>query len=140
LSEVAADAERRWEVFDKEHREQFEEPTLLQTRGSKLCHAIVGPPRVRNHLSRWMRLAGLHHTVILESLPSLGRWCLLPWSRHSPNETFHVEVVGKLVVEFQRLEEWCSQLERPATRICDLRLRPPLGRYRLADRLDMADG
>jgi hypothetical protein len=35
---------------DVEHREQFEELTLLQTQGSKLCHAIVDPPRVRNHL------------------------------------------------------------------------------------------
>jgi hypothetical protein len=34
-----------------ERREQFEELTLLQTRGSKLCHTIVGPPRTRHHLS-----------------------------------------------------------------------------------------
>jgi hypothetical protein len=34
-----------------ERREQFEELTLLQTRGSKLCHTIVGPPWTRHHLS-----------------------------------------------------------------------------------------
>jgi hypothetical protein len=32
------------EVSEREHREQFEELTLLQTRGSELCHSIVGPP------------------------------------------------------------------------------------------------
>jgi hypothetical protein len=57
---------------------------------------------------------------------------------HSPNETFHMEVVGELVMKFQKLEEWHSQLERPAMRICDLLLRPPLGRARLADHLDEA--
>jgi hypothetical protein len=31
--------------------EHFEELTLLQTQGFELCHAIVSPPRVRNHLS-----------------------------------------------------------------------------------------
>jgi hypothetical protein len=45
---------------------------------------------------------------------------------HSPNVTFRVEVLGKLGAEFQRLEELCSRLERPDTRICDLLLRPPL--------------
>jgi hypothetical protein len=50
LSDVAADAKNRWEVFEREHREQFEELTLLQTQGFELCHAIVGLPWVRNHL------------------------------------------------------------------------------------------
>jgi hypothetical protein len=45
-----------------EHHTQFQELTLLQTRGSELCLAIVGPPRVRNHLSEEMRLVALHHT------------------------------------------------------------------------------
>jgi hypothetical protein len=46
-----------------------------------------------------------------------------------------VEVVSKLVAEFQRLEEWCSRLEWPTVRICDLLLGPPPGRARLGDRL-----
>jgi hypothetical protein len=50
LSDVAADAKNRWEVFEREHQEQFEELTLLQTQGFELCHAIVGLPWVRNHL------------------------------------------------------------------------------------------
>jgi hypothetical protein len=43
-------------VSERERQEQFEELTLLQTRGSELCHAIVGAPRVRNHFSEGMQL------------------------------------------------------------------------------------
>jgi hypothetical protein len=59
LYETVADVERRWEVFERKRWEQFEELTLLQTWGSELLHAIVGPPRVRNHLLVKMRLAAL---------------------------------------------------------------------------------
>jgi hypothetical protein len=52
LSDVAVDAERRWEVSERERQVQFEELTLLQTRGSKLCLATVDPPRLRNQLSK----------------------------------------------------------------------------------------
>jgi hypothetical protein len=45
------------EEFEREHREQFEELTLLQTQGYELCLAIVGPPRVRNHLSEGMQIS-----------------------------------------------------------------------------------
>jgi hypothetical protein len=39
LFDAVADAERRWEEFEKERREHFEELTLLQTRVSELsCH------------------------------------------------------------------------------------------------------
>jgi hypothetical protein len=41
--ELAAELQAR-EVSEREHREQFKELTLLQTRGSDLCHTIVGPP------------------------------------------------------------------------------------------------
>jgi hypothetical protein len=51
----------------------------------------------------------------------------------SPDEIFRVGVVGEMVVEFKRLEEWCSRLERPAVRICDLLLGPPPGWAQLAD-------
>jgi hypothetical protein len=46
--------------------------------------------------------------------------------------------VGELLVEFWRLEERRSRLERPAARICDLVLGPPLGQAQLADYLDEA--
>jgi hypothetical protein len=32
-----------WEVSERECVAQFEEVTLLQTQGSELCHADVGP-------------------------------------------------------------------------------------------------
>jgi hypothetical protein len=47
---------------------------------------------------------------------------------HSPDEIYCVEVVGMLVARFKRLEEQCSRLERPATRICILLLGPLPGR------------
>jgi hypothetical protein len=55
----------------REHQEQFEELTLLQTQGSELCLAIVGSPRVRNHLSEGMRVAALCHTEMAGELAVL---------------------------------------------------------------------
>jgi hypothetical protein len=39
--------EGRWahEMSEREHRKCFDKLNLLQTRGSKLCLSIVGPPR-----------------------------------------------------------------------------------------------
>jgi hypothetical protein len=108
LSDAVADAEHWWEVSERERREQFEELTLLQTRGSELCHAIIGPPQMTNHLSEGMRLATLHHTEMVEQLAALQAAASsiveLAVGR-SPNEIFRVEVVGELVAEFRRLEE-----------------------------------
>jgi hypothetical protein len=69
--EEATDVKRQWEVSEKEHREQFEELTLLQTRGSEQCHTIVNPPQVRNHLSEGMWLTALHHTEMVGELATL---------------------------------------------------------------------
>jgi hypothetical protein len=57
---------------------------------------------------------------------------------HSPDETFWVEVVDKLIDEFQKLKERCSWLENPSVRIYDLLLGPPSSRARLTNRLDEA--
>jgi hypothetical protein len=46
----------------------------------------------------------------------------------SPSDTFRVEVVGELVIEFEKMKVWRSRLERPTTRVCDLLLGPPPGR------------
>jgi hypothetical protein len=48
-----------------------EELTLLQTWGSELCLAIVGPLRVRSHLSKGMQIIGLCHTEMAEQLATL---------------------------------------------------------------------
>jgi hypothetical protein len=103
MSEAAADAKHRWEVSERERQEQFEELTLLQTQGFELCHAIVGPLRVRNQLSKRMRLVALHHTeldgeiAVLRAVMSSATESVLG---HSPNEIFQVEVVDELVAEF----------------------------------------
>jgi hypothetical protein len=106
-----------------------------------MCHAIIDPPWARHLLSEGMRHAALCHTEMPGELASL---CAVVSSTMesalgcSPNDTFRVEVVGELVVKFQKLEERRSQLEHSAMRICDLLLGPPPGRARLADRLDEA--
>jgi hypothetical protein len=58
----------------------------------------------------------------------------------SPDETFWVEVVGKLVAEFLRLQEQCSRLERPDMRIYDLLLGFLLCQAQWANRLTEAAG
>jgi hypothetical protein len=96
---------------------------------------------VRNHLSEGMRLAALCHTEMVRELAVL--WAAVSSAAEStlgcsPNEIFHVKVVGELIAEFQRLEERRSWLEWPVARICDLLLGPPPGWVRLVDRLDEA--
>jgi hypothetical protein len=111
----------------------------LQTRGSELCHAIVGPPWVRNHLLEMMRLVARLHTKLAKELATLratvSSTTELVLGR-SPDDAFRVEVVGELAVEFQKIEDWHSQLERPTARICDWLLGPLPDRARLANRLD----
>jgi hypothetical protein len=90
-------------VSERERRARFEELILLQTRGSKLCHAIIDPPRLRHHLSEGMRLAALRHTemvgeltmflVVVSSATESVLGC-------SPSDTSHVEVVGELAAKF----------------------------------------
>jgi hypothetical protein len=88
-----------------------------------------------------MWLAALRHTEMVEELAALRAAVSSATQSvlgRSPNNTFHMEVVGELVTEFQKMEERCSRLERHAMRICDLLLGPPPGRARLADHLDKA--
>jgi hypothetical protein len=63
---------RAREVSKRERREQFEELTLLQARGSELCHAIVSPRQARHDLFEGMRLAALCHTEMAGELAALG--------------------------------------------------------------------
>jgi hypothetical protein len=69
--------------------------------------------------------------VVVSSLVEFALRC-------SPNETFLVEVLDKLIAKFQKQEERCSHLERPSTWACDLIVGPPSGRARLADQLEEA--
>jgi hypothetical protein len=103
LFDAAADAERWREEFERECWERVEELTLMQTRGSELCLAIVGRLRVRSFLSEEMHIAALLHTGMAEQLAMLqaavssaAEFML----RHSPFETFWVEVVDEMFAEF----------------------------------------
>jgi hypothetical protein len=71
LFDAVADAKHRWKVYEKGHREHFEELTLLQTRGFKLCFAIVDPPQVRNHLLEGVQIAALRPTEMVRELATL---------------------------------------------------------------------
>jgi hypothetical protein len=143
LSKIVADAERQWEVSERERQEQFEELSLLQIQGSEVCHAIAGPPRVRNHLCEGMQLAALSHTEMARELATLRAVVSSAAESafgHSPDEVFHMDVVGELAAEFQKMGEQRSRLEQPTVRICNLLLGPSPSRAQLADRLDEAIG
>jgi hypothetical protein len=108
LSNAVADAERWQEESNRKCQEWVEELTLLQARGSELCQAIVGPPRVRSHLSEGMQIAALHHAKMAKQLVML--WAAVASAMEfvlvcSPTQTFQVEVVDDLVAEFQKQEE-----------------------------------
>jgi hypothetical protein len=141
VADVAADGARQLVVFERECQKQFDELSLLQACGSKLCLAIVGLPSVRNYLSERMRVAALRHTKMAGEVAMLQ--VVVSSSMESvlgslPDETFWVEVVGELVAKFRRLEGLCSQLERPGATICNRLLGLPLGQAQWAGRLNMA--
>jgi hypothetical protein len=100
----------------------------MHAQGPELCLAIVGPLRVRNHLSEGMWMSVLCHTKMVRELATLrvavSSAVELALGR-SPDETSRVEVVGELVAKFWRLEERCSRLEWPSVRVCHLLLGPP---------------
>jgi hypothetical protein len=87
-------------------QEQLEKITLLQTRGSELYFAIIGPPRARNHLSEGTWIAALRHTEMVGELPALRTVVssVVEFTLgRSPDEIFRVEVVDKLVAKFWKL-------------------------------------
>jgi hypothetical protein len=100
LVDELAGEHRTWEMSEMEHRAQFEELTLLQTWGSKLCHAIIGPPRARHHLSDGMWVAALCHTEMVGELAAL--WSVVSTAAesmlgHSLSDIIRVVVVDELV-------------------------------------------
>jgi hypothetical protein len=62
LSNAVANADRWWEETKRECHEWVQELTLMQTWGFDLYQAIVGPPKVRGHLSKGMWIVAVHHT------------------------------------------------------------------------------
>jgi hypothetical protein len=59
---------------------------------------------------------------------------------HSPNNVARAELVGELVVELHRVEGRHLKFERPAAKIYDLLLGPPLSRAWLSNCLEEAIG
>jgi hypothetical protein len=55
---------------------------------------------------------------------------------NSPNESFLVGIVDELAAKIWKQEEWCSRLEWPGTRVCDLILGLPSDRARLVGQLE----
>jgi hypothetical protein len=64
------------EMSEREHQAHFEELSLLQTWGSEMCHAIIGPARAK-HLFEGMRLSALCHTEMVRELITFRRRCPL---------------------------------------------------------------
>jgi hypothetical protein len=93
-------------------------------------------------MSEGLQHVALRHTEVARELAafwaavsSVGESVL----GRSPSNTARAEVVGELVIEFQKVEERGSKLEWPTARMCNLLLRPPSGWAWLADRLDEAE-
>jgi hypothetical protein len=84
-----------------------------------------------HHLSDGMSLAALRHTEMVREFATL--WAVVSYAvelvlGNLPDDAFHVEVVGELATDFQKMEDQCSSLERQAARICSLLLGPPPNR------------
>jgi hypothetical protein len=77
---------------------------------------------VSHHLSEGLRLA-LYHTKMvgdIAALPAVVSSAMELALRRSPNDTFHVEVVGELVAEFQMLEEPAPWATEEGSMTCSL--------------------
>jgi hypothetical protein len=128
LEDELATEHRVREVSETECQAQFEDLTLLQTQGFELCHFIVSPPRARHHLSEGMWLAALRHTEEFATLWAVVSSSVDSVLWRSLDEAFHVEVVGELAAEFEKMEDQHSWLEWQVVWVYDLLLTPPPGR------------
>jgi hypothetical protein len=68
---VVADANRWWKDAERECQKLVQERTLLQTQGSELCQAIVGPLKLRGHLLEGIQIAASHHTEMAKQFAVL---------------------------------------------------------------------
>jgi hypothetical protein len=71
--------------------------------GIQLHGHLVGPLRVRSHLSEGMRIAVLLHTKMAEQLAALRAavsFAAHSMLGHSPTEALRVDVVDELIAKF----------------------------------------
>jgi hypothetical protein len=124
-------------------QEWVQELTLLQTRGSELCQAIVDPPRVRSHVSEGMKIAALYNTKMVEQLAALQAAVSSATQfvlECSPTMALQVDVLDELVTEFRKQEERRSCIKQSGMMVCNLILGSPTSRVWLAKRLDETIG
>jgi chromosome segregation ATPase len=89
LSDMAADADRRWEDVKGQCKILAQKLTLLQTKVSELCQAIVGPQRPPP--SEEMQVATAHHTEMARKVGRLHAAVSSTMQsvlKHSPTEAF----------------------------------------------------
>jgi hypothetical protein len=92
-------------------------------------------------MSEGMQLATVCHTKMDGEHAALRVWVSFAVKSvlgRSLRDIFRVEVMGELAAKFQKMEDRCSWLQWPITRVCDLLLGPPPDRARLVDHLDEA--
>jgi hypothetical protein len=125
LLSSSAEGARQLMASKTEHREQFEELSLLWSWGVELCLSIIDPSQVMSPLPARMRAAALHYTRVVRELTTL--WAAVSPAADlvlgcSPGETSRVEVMNELTAKFQEQEELCSRLKGRGARICSLLL------------------
>jgi hypothetical protein len=65
LTDASADGMRWIVASEMERQEQYNEFSLLQAWGAKLCLTIIGPTQVKSPLSVRMRAAALRHAGVV---------------------------------------------------------------------------
>jgi hypothetical protein len=98
-------------VSEMERLEQFEELSLLQAWGAKLCLTIIGPSQVKSTLPTRMWATTLHHAMVIRELAvrqAVVTSAMERVLRRSPDETSRVDVMNELTAKIQKLEELCS--------------------------------
>jgi hypothetical protein len=71
--------------------------------GHRVVPAIIGPPRVRNHLLERMWATAIHHIDMAGELDVLQKVVTSTVELvlgHSPDEAFGVEIMDELVAQF----------------------------------------
>jgi hypothetical protein len=126
-------------VSEMERLEQFEELSLLQAWGAKLCLTIIGPSQVKSTLPTRMWATTLRHAMVIRELAARQAVVTSAMERvlrRSPDETSRVDVMNELTAKIQKLEELCSWLKGLGVRIYDLLLGPLPGQAQWADHLE----
>jgi hypothetical protein len=101
----------------------------MRSWGAELCLTILGSSAVKSPLIARMWVAALRHARVVKELTvlqaAMSSFAELVLGR-LPDKASQMEVMNELTAKFQKLEELCSRLEGPGTRIYSLLLGSPL--------------